>query len=89
MAILDGKPVADKIQQEIRLEIERLKSERGLVPGLAVIMAGDDPASQLLREFEEPAGRKAGHPFRAGQVPGKRGRRRDHRAPSRRGTPTR
>lgn len=45
MAILDGKPVADKLQQEIRLEIERLGSERGLVPGLAVIMAGDDPAS--------------------------------------------
>jgi methylenetetrahydrofolate dehydrogenase (NADP+)/methenyltetrahydrofolate cyclohydrolase len=45
MAILDGKPVADKLQQEIRLEIERLGSGRGLVPGLAVIMAGDDPAS--------------------------------------------
>ncbi len=45
MAILDGKPVADELQQEIRLEVERLGSERGLVPGLAVIMAGDDPAS--------------------------------------------
>jgi len=46
MAILDGKLVAEKIQQEVGLEVERLKSERGVVPGLAVIMAGDDPASR-------------------------------------------
>ncbi len=46
MAVLEGRLVAEKIQEEIRLEIERLKSERGVVPGLAVIMAGDDPASR-------------------------------------------
>jgi len=46
MPILDGKLVAEKLQQEIHLEIERLRSERDLAPGLAVIMAGDDPASR-------------------------------------------
>jgi methylenetetrahydrofolate dehydrogenase (NADP+)/methenyltetrahydrofolate cyclohydrolase len=46
MSILDGKLVAEKIQLEVGQEIERLRSERGLVPGLAVIMAGDDPASR-------------------------------------------
>jgi methylenetetrahydrofolate dehydrogenase (NADP+) / methenyltetrahydrofolate cyclohydrolase len=46
MAVLDGKLVAGKIQLEIGLEIEKLRCERGLVPGLAVIMAGDDPASR-------------------------------------------
>lgn len=46
MALLDGKPVAEKIQLEIGEEIERLRRERDLVPGLAVIMAGDDPASR-------------------------------------------
>ncbi len=46
MAVLDGKLVAEKIQLEIGLEIARLRSERGLVPGLTVIMAGDDPASR-------------------------------------------
>ncbi len=45
MAVLDGKLVAEKIQQEIGLEVEGLKNEKGVVPGLAVIMAGDDPAS--------------------------------------------
>jgi methylenetetrahydrofolate dehydrogenase (NADP+)/methenyltetrahydrofolate cyclohydrolase len=46
MAILDGKVVAEKVQHEVGLEVERLKSERGVVPGLAVILAGDDPASR-------------------------------------------
>lgn len=45
MAVMDGKPVAEKIQDELRLEIARQKKERGLLPGLVVIMAGDDPAS--------------------------------------------
>jgi methylenetetrahydrofolate dehydrogenase (NADP+)/methenyltetrahydrofolate cyclohydrolase len=45
MALLDGKLVAEKIQQELQLEIERLKKESGLVPGLTVILVGDDPAS--------------------------------------------
>jgi methylenetetrahydrofolate dehydrogenase (NADP+)/methenyltetrahydrofolate cyclohydrolase len=46
MAILDGKSVAEKIQHDVRMEVARLKDEQGIVPGLAVIMAGDDPASR-------------------------------------------
>jgi methylenetetrahydrofolate dehydrogenase (NADP+)/methenyltetrahydrofolate cyclohydrolase len=46
MSVLDGKMVAERIQAEIAAEIERLRGERGLAPGLAVIMAGDDPASR-------------------------------------------
>lgn len=46
MAILDGKLVAEKIQEEVRLEVEQLQVGNGVVPGLTVIMAGDDPASR-------------------------------------------
>jgi methylenetetrahydrofolate dehydrogenase (NADP+)/methenyltetrahydrofolate cyclohydrolase len=46
MGILDGKLVAEKIQDEVRLAVEQLKDGKGVVPGLAVIMAGDDPASR-------------------------------------------
>ena len=46
MAILDGKLVAGKIEQDIKIEIERLKNMGGQTPGLAVIMVGDNPASQ-------------------------------------------
>ncbi|OHB64439.1 MAG: bifunctional 5,10-methylene-tetrahydrofolate dehydrogenase/5,10-methylene-tetrahydrofolate cyclohydrolase [Planctomycetes bacterium RBG_13_62_9] len=42
--IIDGKQVAAQIRAELKDEITRLK-ERGIVPGLAVILVGDDPAS--------------------------------------------
>jgi methylenetetrahydrofolate dehydrogenase (NADP+)/methenyltetrahydrofolate cyclohydrolase len=45
MAILNGKPVAEKIQGSIKDEVNALKNKFGQIPGLAVIMAGDDPAS--------------------------------------------
>ena len=42
--VIDGKAVAAKVRGEIRIEAERLK-ERGIVPCLAVILVGEDPAS--------------------------------------------
>lgn len=44
--ILDGKKVAAEMTREVALEVEELKSE-GIRPGLAVILVGDDPASQI------------------------------------------
>lgn len=44
--IIDGRKIADEIKQEVRRETERLKSERGITPGLAFILVGDNPASQ-------------------------------------------
>jgi methylenetetrahydrofolate dehydrogenase (NADP+)/methenyltetrahydrofolate cyclohydrolase len=45
--IIDGKAIAEKIRQEIKHEVESLKSRHGIVPGLAVILVGDDPASEV------------------------------------------
>ncbi len=45
MSVLDGKLVAGKIQQKLCLEIEKLEKKYNVVPGLTVIMVGDDPAS--------------------------------------------
>ena len=42
--IIDGKQVAAGIRAELKNEVARLK-ERGIVPGLGVILVGDDPAS--------------------------------------------
>jgi methylenetetrahydrofolate dehydrogenase (NADP+)/methenyltetrahydrofolate cyclohydrolase len=44
--IIDGKLVSEQIREGLRGEIEHLKSE-GITPGLAVILVGDDPASQV------------------------------------------
>jgi methylenetetrahydrofolate dehydrogenase (NADP+)/methenyltetrahydrofolate cyclohydrolase len=42
--IIDGKQVAAGIRAELKDEVARLK-ERGITPGLGVILVGDDPAS--------------------------------------------
>ena len=45
--IIDGKAVAAKVNAETAAETERLVREKGIRPGLAVILAGEDPASQV------------------------------------------
>ena len=45
--IIDGKKIAEEIKQEVKGETERLKAERGIAPGLAFILVGDNPASQV------------------------------------------
>lgn len=45
--IIDGKKIAQDVRNEIREETLRLKAEKEIVPGLAVILVGDDPASQI------------------------------------------
>ena len=44
--ILDGKMLSARIKEEIRQETQQLK-EKGINPGLAVIIVGDDPASRV------------------------------------------
>lgn len=45
MKILDGKAIASKLREEMKAEVERLKNMHNLVPGLAVVLVGDNPAS--------------------------------------------
>ncbi len=47
MTIIDGKKVAAEIRLELKVEVDKLKSEGKLVPGLAAILVGDDPASEV------------------------------------------
>jgi methylenetetrahydrofolate dehydrogenase (NADP+) / methenyltetrahydrofolate cyclohydrolase len=44
-SLILGKPIADEIRKELKARIESLR-QRGIVPGLAVILVGDDAASQ-------------------------------------------
>jgi methylenetetrahydrofolate dehydrogenase (NADP+)/methenyltetrahydrofolate cyclohydrolase len=60
MAVLDGKPVAEKIQGELRREIDWLKTEHHIVPGLTVIMAGNDPASHAYVNSKSKLAEKLG-----------------------------
>ena len=45
--ILDGKIMSESLRKEIAGRVERLQSEKGIIPGLAVILAGNDPASEI------------------------------------------
>jgi methylenetetrahydrofolate dehydrogenase (NADP+)/methenyltetrahydrofolate cyclohydrolase len=58
--ILDGKDVAKKIQAQIQLDITTLKTKIGVIPGLAVIIIGENPASMAYVRNKEKACAKAG-----------------------------
>ena len=45
--IINGKEIAAEIREEVRREAEELKRATGKVPALAVVLAGNDPASQV------------------------------------------
>jgi methylenetetrahydrofolate dehydrogenase (NADP+) / methenyltetrahydrofolate cyclohydrolase len=52
--IIDGKAIAAKIRGEIALQAARLK-ESGVVPGLAVVLVGEDAASKVYVSMKEKA----------------------------------
>ncbi|MFC3077513.1 bifunctional methylenetetrahydrofolate dehydrogenase/methenyltetrahydrofolate cyclohydrolase FolD [Phenylobacterium terrae] len=45
--IIDGRPIAEQLQAQVAAEVAQLKAEHGLTPGLAVVLVGEDPASQI------------------------------------------
>lgn len=45
--IIDGRKIAEEIKQEVKESTEKLKRERNVTPGLAFILVGDNPASQV------------------------------------------
>src|SRR5690606_18770752 len=58
--IIDGKAVARKLRAGYAARVERLKSVHGVQPGLAVILVGDNPASQVYVRNKVTACRDAG-----------------------------
>lgn len=44
--LLDGKNMSNELREKLALRVENLKA-RGVTPGLAVILVGEDPASQI------------------------------------------
>ena len=45
--VIDGKAFAARVRGEVAAHVARLKAGHGLVPGLAVVLVGEDPASQV------------------------------------------
>lgn len=57
--LLKGKEVSARIKSELKTEVEKLK-KKGICPGLAVIIVGDDPASQVYVRNKERACEECG-----------------------------
>jgi methylenetetrahydrofolate dehydrogenase (NADP+)/methenyltetrahydrofolate cyclohydrolase len=45
--IISGSEIAKQIREELKKEIAELKDKHNLIPGLATVLVGDDPASQI------------------------------------------
>ena len=58
--IIDGKAFAEGIRTRVRAGVDRLKADHGITPGLAVVLAGEDPASQVYVRSKGKATLEAG-----------------------------
>lgn len=59
-AIIDGKAIAQQVRAEVAQDVARLKAERGITPGLHVILVGNDPASETYVRNKERGCAEAG-----------------------------
>ena len=57
--IISGKETAAKIRERLRAQIDQLR-QKGYQPGLAVVIVGDDPASQVYVRNKEKACKEVG-----------------------------
>ena len=58
--IIDGKAIAAEIRLDVKRKTEELKKQRGITPGLAFILVGDNPASQSYVGMKGKACAEAG-----------------------------
>jgi methylenetetrahydrofolate dehydrogenase (NADP+) / methenyltetrahydrofolate cyclohydrolase len=58
--IIDGRKIAEEIKAEVKQKTLQLKSDKGIVPGLAFILVGDNPASESYVKSKNKACDEAG-----------------------------
>src|SRR5438105_15724008 len=57
--LIDGRQIAQKVYQDLRIQISELKTS-GITPGLAVVLVGDDPASRTYVGAKDKMSRELG-----------------------------
>ncbi len=58
--IIDGKKTAAELREELKKKVEELKSTYNAVPGLTVILVGEDPASKIYVKNKEKFAKEVG-----------------------------
>jgi methylenetetrahydrofolate dehydrogenase (NADP+) / methenyltetrahydrofolate cyclohydrolase len=66
--LINGKSISDSIREELRYEVELLK-QKGVTPGLVVILVGEDPASQVYVRNKAKACEQLGYYSEVIKVP--------------------
>ncbi|MBF0341477.1 MAG: bifunctional methylenetetrahydrofolate dehydrogenase/methenyltetrahydrofolate cyclohydrolase FolD [Magnetococcales bacterium] len=59
-SVIDGKKIAGEIRENLRQEVTWLRETHGMVPGLAVVIVGEDPASRVYVRMKRQACETAG-----------------------------
>ncbi len=59
-SIIDGKKIASEMRTEIGEEVKKLKDAQGVTPGLAVVLVGENPASEVYVRMKGKACEKLG-----------------------------
>ena len=67
--IIDGKAIAAKVKAQVKEEAAALVRERGLTPGLAVVLVGDNSASKVYVRNKERACKEVGFVSRKHVLP--------------------
>lgn len=58
--LIDGKLVSESVRDEISQHVEKLGKETGIIPGLAAVLVGDNPASEIYVRNKRKACEKVG-----------------------------
>jgi methylenetetrahydrofolate dehydrogenase (NADP+)/methenyltetrahydrofolate cyclohydrolase len=58
--LIDGKALAKLIEEEVKVKVKELADSRGVTPGLATILVGDDPASKMYVRLKHKACERVG-----------------------------
>jgi 5,10-methylene-tetrahydrofolate dehydrogenase/methenyl tetrahydrofolate cyclohydrolase len=58
--LIDGKAVADSVKQQVQKDAEMLKTKHNVVPGLATILIGENPASKLYVGMKQKTANELG-----------------------------
>ncbi|MBI5957505.1 MAG: bifunctional methylenetetrahydrofolate dehydrogenase/methenyltetrahydrofolate cyclohydrolase FolD [Chloroflexi bacterium] len=58
--LIDGTAIAAQIRDQIAVDVQKMQTEYGVVPGLATVLVGDNPASQSYVRMKRKACEKAG-----------------------------
>ena len=69
MILIDGKKIAAELREELKKEVSELKAKHNTVPGLTVILVGEDPASKIYVKNKEKFAKEVGMNSEAHRYP--------------------